>query len=108
MPRLIEAELASVGKPNRRLEPEALLAHGPDDVGALAGELVEGRVDVVAHQVELVSAGAVGGMRGELGGREREDEPPAACVDRRQLEHVSEESANALGVLREEDRVGPP
>jgi hypothetical protein len=44
-------------------------------------------------------------MHGELGGREREDRPAAAGVDRLEAEDVGEEGARGVGVAREEDRV---
>ena len=42
----------------------------------------ERRVEVVGHQVQLMLRLAVGRVDGELGGRQREDQPAAAGVDR--------------------------
>ena len=50
-------------------------------------------MDVVAHQVKLMVAVTVSRMNGQLGRRQREDEPAAARVDRRQAQRVGEEGA---------------
>jgi len=48
----------------------------------------------------------VGRMRGQFGGRQGEDEPAVAGVDRRELEHVSDECTNRVSVLGEDDCAG--
>lgn len=52
-------------------------------------------------------AGLVCRVGGQLGGRQGEDQPPVPGINRREPEHVSEESANPVGVLGEDHRVGP-
>ena len=42
-------------------------------------------------------AGVVGGVRGQFGGWQGEDEPAVAGVDRREFEDVSEECTNRSG-----------
>jgi hypothetical protein len=64
-------------------------------------------VGVVAHEVELVMAGFVGRVRGQLGRRQGEDQPALSRINRRELERVSEEAANRVGVRGEDDRVDP-
>ena len=53
-----------------------------------------------------MAAGAVRGLRRDLGRGQREDQPAVAGVDRRQLEDVSEEGSDTLRVGRIADRVG--
>jgi hypothetical protein len=100
-------QLAAAGKPERRQAPEALVADLPRELDAFACELLDGGADVVAHQIQLVAPAGVGWMRGELGGRQREDEPAAAGVDRAKIQHVAEERAVRLGVAREDDGMNP-
>ena len=57
-------------------------------------------MDVVAHQVKLVMAFAIGWMNSKLGRRQGEDKPASACVYRRQAKHVREERTDLVG-LRE-------
>ena len=65
----------------------------------------EGDVDVVAHEPELVARIGFGGMDAELGGRQGEDEPTPAGIDRRKLQHVAKECPSLLGVAGIEDRM---
>ena len=53
-----------------------------------------------------MTAGAVGGMGGDLGRRQRKDQPAATRVDGRQPEHVVKQRADSVGVLAVDDRVG--
>ena len=71
-----------------------------------ASELGDRRVNVITHEVELVMTGVVGRVRGQFGGRESEDEPAVAGIDRREFEDVSDECANRVRALGEDDRVG--
>src|SRR4029453_16785961 len=100
--RLGPPELAAARQPDRRHEPEPLIADGPRDVDAFGLQLSDGRMDVVADEVELVPAVLVRGGGCHLGRRQSEDQPPLAAVDKRQLEHVSEERAILLRVRRED------
>jgi hypothetical protein len=52
------------------------------DFDALAGQLGERGRDIVAHQIELMPALAVGRMHGQLGRRQSEDTPAASGVHR--------------------------
>ena len=104
---LVKAEFAAAGQLDRCQQSEALVADRTAELDSLALEFVDGRVGVVAHEVELVMAGLVGWVGGQFGGWEGENEPALPRVDRRELEHVSEEGANAVGVVGENDRVDP-
>ena len=80
---------------------------------ALGLELLDGRVHVVTHEIELVVTGALGRMGSELRGRQREDQPAVTGIDRREPEHVLEELSHRLRVLAVDDCVnsgdhGPP
>jgi transcriptional regulator with XRE-family HTH domain len=101
MPRLVQPEFTAARQPDRRHEAEPLIADGPGDVDALGLQLSDGRVDVVAHEVELVPAGLVRGMGCQLSRRQSEDQPPVSGVGERQLEHVSEKRAILLRIRRE-------
>jgi hypothetical protein len=68
--------------------------------GPFSPQLIQGGLNVVAHQVELVMALPAGKMHGKLGRRKREDEPARTCVGRWHPENVSKEAADLLG-LRE-------
>ena len=50
-------------------------------------------------------AGAVRGVGGDFGGRQGEDQPAMAGIDRGELEHLVEERADAVRVLGVDDRV---
>ena len=90
------------------MRPKPGVGDRRDELDALGLEVGHGGLDVVAHQIELVATAVVGrrGVAGELGGRQREDQPAAAGVDRARAEDLVEEGARGLGVLREDDRVG--
>ena len=49
--------------------------------------------------------GVVGGVRGQFGGRQSEDQPAVAGIDGRELQYVVEECTNRVCVLGEDDRV---
>ena len=65
----------------------------------------DGRLDVVADQVELDRAGGLGRVHRHLAGRQLQDQPAAAGVDRRQTEQILEEGPVGLGVGAVEDDV---
>jgi len=46
-----------------------------------------------------------GRMHGDLGRRQREDQPAVTCIDRFVLQHVTEERAVSLGILAVDDDV---
>jgi hypothetical protein len=95
---LVEAEFVAVGHPDRGDPSPLFLADRSAELDPLAFEFPDGRLDVIAHEVELVMTGIVSRVGGQLCGREGEDGPPVARIHRRKLEHVPKERAN--GVLR--------
>jgi hypothetical protein len=103
----MNSTLSFVGQADRGHEAPALIGDVLRDLDSLGAQFGERGVDVVAHQVELVPAFPVGGMNRQLGGRQGEDEPASARVDRRKSEHVREEVAHLLGFGREHDRMHP-
>src|SRR5688500_18684711 len=44
-------------------------------------------------------------MGGQLGGRKREDQPPAAGIDRGEIEHLAKEGSVCFSIAGENDRV---
>ena len=92
MPWLVDGQFRAVRQTYCCQQAPALIRHILCYLDAFAPQVRERGVDVIAHQVELVPGRAVGGMDGELSGRQREDEPPAARVHGRQFEHVGEEA----------------
>jgi DNA-binding CsgD family transcriptional regulator len=105
VPRLVDRELAAVRQPDRGQQAPALVGDVPGHLDALGAQLGQGGADVVAHQVQLVAGVSIGRVHGQLGGRQGEDEPAAARVHRRQVQHVGEERPDPLGVRGEDDRV---
>jgi hypothetical protein len=77
---LIQAEASSARHSDRGQQSPALVGGGSSDLHALSPQFLDGGVDVVTQEVQLV-AGCIGWMRSNLGGREREDEPTVAAVD---------------------------
>src|SRR2546423_347922 len=72
--RLVEAELGTTGQGQGRDRSPPLLVYraGPH---TLVVQRRDGRVEVVAHQVQLVPELAVGRVRRQFGGWQREDQP---------------------------------
>jgi hypothetical protein len=105
VPGLIDGQLRAVWQADRRQAPPALVGDLPCHGDSLGSQLGEGGVDVVAHQVQLVTALAGGRMDSELGRRQGEDAPAPSDIHRRQAEFVSEERADLLGIRGEHDRV---
>ena len=64
-------------------------------------------MDVIAHQVDLMTAAFIGRVNREFGRRKREDQPAMACVNRSETEHVPEERADLLSLRGEHDCVDP-
>jgi len=69
-------------------------------------QLLDGCLDVVAHQIELMVAALLRGMGRKLGWRKPEDEPTASSVDRREAEHVAKECPRSFWIAGEDDRMG--
>src|SRR3954447_5563574 len=105
MPWFVQAQLAPAWKPQRRHQAEALVRDGPREVGSFAPQVLDRRAHVIAHEIELVTSIPVGGMRGQLGGRQGEDQPAAASVHGWEAEDVSEEGPIRRRIEREHDRV---
>jgi hypothetical protein len=76
------------------------------ELDSLALELRDGRVDVVAHQIELVPIRLVSGVSGEFRRRQGEDQPAAPRVDGWEPKRVSKQGTDRLRILREYDHVG--
>src|SRR5207244_3935319 len=68
--RLVESELAPSRKSDRGEQSEAFVADRAAELDSLSLELGNGRMDVVAHEIELVATGPVSRVRGELSGWE--------------------------------------
>ena len=98
---LIESNLATAGQPKRRHQAEALLADLFRELDPLGAQLFDRRANVLAHQVQLVVGIAVGGMGGQLGGRKGEDQPPAAGIDRGEVEHLANEGSVCFSIAGE-------
>src|SRR3954469_4933990 len=104
---LVDAERARARDAHLRHEAPALVSYAALELDALGPELLDRRLDVVAHQVELVDGDPVHGrVDRQLGGRQGEDQPAAAGVDRVEAEDVAEEGAGGVGVVRRDDVVG--
>ena len=63
------------------------------------------RVDVSAHQVQLMVLILLGRMDGKLRGRKSENQPAAANVDMRQFQNVAKERAVCVRILAVDNRV---
>jgi hypothetical protein len=105
MPGLVDGKLRAVWQADGRDEPPALIGDVPGHLGALALQLGEGGLNVVTHEVKLVTACTIGWMNGKLGRGESENEPASACVDRRQARHIREECAELLSFGGEHNRM---
>lgn len=105
MPGFVEGKLSAVGQADRREEPPAFFGDVPRHLGSPGLKFGKRGMDVIAHQVELMMAAAVGRVHRELGRRQREDRPASARVDRAHSQHVCEEPANVLGLGGEDDSV---
>ena len=105
MARFVDTQPASAGQGelDQTAPPHVLdLAAGDAAVGHVGDQ----RVDVVAHQVDLVPAVVLGRMHGDLRRRETEDEPAVADVDVGQLDDVPEKGPIGVGVRAEDHCVG--
>jgi hypothetical protein len=94
---LVDGQFLAVGQADGGQDSPALVGGFPGDLDALAPQVGQRGLDVVAHQVELVTGGVpVGRVHGQLGRGHREDEPAAARVDRGQVQDIREERAHLL------------
>ena len=76
------AEAGAAGQHELREQAEPGVLDLAREARALGRQLPHRRVHVVAHEVELAAAARRVGVRGELGRREREDQPAPAGIDR--------------------------
>jgi hypothetical protein len=104
VPGFIDGKFRAVWEADGGQKSPALVGDILRDFGAFFLQLREGRADVVAHEVELVTV-VVSGMNGKLGRRQGEDKPSSARVCRLHAEDVGEECADLLGLRGEHDRM---
>ena len=105
MEGLVDADLAAAGERDGDEAPPGFVV----DLGDVDAAVLHGGgegVDVVAEEVDLVEVVGLGGVDGDLGGGQAEDEPSGADVDAREVEGVAEEGAVGVGVAAVEDDVG--
>ena len=105
MPRLVQAELAAAGKPDAGQQAPALVAHRRRTLTPLAAS--SSTVALTSSHIRYSSWDAAPSdrMHRNLGGREFEDQPAAAGVDVRVLQHVAEERPVRVGVAAVHDDV---
>src|SRR2546425_1173152 len=63
------------------------------------------RLNVVAHEVELLDVVLVGRMDGNFRGRQSKDQPALTYIDFGKFEDVAQESAIGIGILTIDDRM---
>ena len=102
---LVESDIATAGQPKRRHQAESLVADLLRELDPLRAQLLDCRVNVFAHQVQLVVGFPVGGMGGQLGRRKGEDQPSAPGIDRGEVEHLAKEGSVCFSIAGENDRV---
>ena len=108
MVRLVEAEFAATGHAQSGHETKTSLLDGCEELDASGSQLGHRGLDVVAHEIQLVSSApalAACGMDAQLGRWEPEDQPPITCIDIGKPENVSKERPGLLGILGVDDRV---
>src|SRR5688500_289154 len=109
MPRFVQADLASAWNPDPCHQAVPLVGDRRDALDALLAQLGDRSFKVVAHEKEFVLPDhpppARARMDGELGRRQREDQPALARIDPGESEDDAQERARRVGVLGEENRV---
>jgi hypothetical protein len=101
---LVQRELATAGQLKRGNQPPARIGDGTRELDSFGLEPVDGQLDVVAHEVELLVR-VIAGMGSQFGWREGKDRPPGTSIDRGESHHVAKERADTLWVRCEDDRV---
>src|SRR5439155_9259452 len=94
---LIQTELTAAGQANGRRDAPRLSFDRPRELDASRRQFGDSRVEVIAHQKQLLAyAAAVVARRvnGNLGRWHREDRPAAASVHRWPAQHVAQERAD--------------
>jgi hypothetical protein len=99
MPWLVQSELAAAREFECRGQPPPFFVDASAELDALPLQVLDGCVDVITHQVQLVMRRPVRRVRRQLGGRKREDRPATAGINGREVERVAEETANSACVL---------
>src|SRR4051812_18031142 len=79
--RLVETDVAAPWQAEPGQSSPSLLGDAAGELDALGLQLLHRRVEVVAHEIQLVRGRTVRGMHRNLGRRQLEDEPAAAGVD---------------------------
>src|SRR6476659_2938914 len=102
MPRLVQPHLSPTRNLERRGEPPPLVGDLTCELDALALQICDGRVHVVAHQVKLMVGTLIGRVGRKLCAWKSEDEPASARIDRVESECVAEERASTFGVVRKD------
>jgi hypothetical protein len=105
MPWLVQSELGAARHPNGGEQAPSPVGDWVHVLHSSVGQIGERALDVVAGEIELVSRLAVSGMDGDLGRREREDQPPFAGIDAGEPEGVAKESSIRLRIAAVEDEV---
>jgi hypothetical protein len=103
MPGLINGKLGAVRQADRRKRPPALIRDVTCHFDSLAPQLGQGGLNVVTHEVELVTACTVSWVNGKLGRGQSENEPASARVGRRHAQYVCEERTHLLGIRGKHD-----
>jgi hypothetical protein len=101
---LIQADVASTGKPDARdRTPSFFVDFRTTDT--LLRKFRHRRLQIVAHKIEFVAAVLFGWMNRHFGRRQREDQPSVAGVDGGKSEHIAEEGPIGLGIPAVNDDV---
>src|ERR1700737_4975474 len=104
MLRLVEPDLPAARQEDRRQTAPALLLHRTA-LHFLPLQRFHRRLEVVAHEVELVQVVLLGWMKRSFRSRQRKNEPAVTGVHRGKLENIAKESAVAFRVLAVNDDV---
>jgi len=96
--RLVETELAGTRHREPGQQAPTFVGDRRGELDAALRQLLDGRLDVVAHEEELVTAGVARVAR-QLAGREREDQPAVARVDGIEAKRVAKERARGIRVF---------
>jgi hypothetical protein len=80
VPWFIDRQFPAIGKPKGSHSAPVGIGDRTSERYALGIEVDDGRVNVVAHEVDLVMI-VLGGMGGQFGGGQSEDEPSGTCVN---------------------------
>ena len=85
---LVQRQLATPRNRERRQPTPRLVANRTSELDAVLLQLLDGRFDVVAHQIELIAAVILGRIGRELGGRQSEDQPSSSGGSRARRERT--------------------